>query len=234
MARKQLELLPAEVNPEEQARIREIFDRLTRESEHWDPTSLSHFKDQPFKALIAAMLSAQTREEQTTAAANKLFALADNAAEMVALTDAQIFDAIKGVAYPEPKARYVRDIAERVVANGGKVPETVDELIEYKGVGWKVAVLTLAMGYGRVEDITVDVHVGRIGKRLGLIPESVKQPPKMNDALKAVLPRAMWPTWNALMVMFGRNICLPTYPRCPKCPLNDLCPKIGVTAVTKK
>ncbi len=234
MARKQLELIPADVTSEEQARVREIFDRLTRASAHWDPTSLSYFKGQPFKALIAAMLSAQTREEQTTAAANRLFALADNAADMVGLTDAQIWDAIKGVQYAESKLRYVRDIAGRVVANGGKVPETVDELIEYKGVGWKVAVLTLAMGYGRTEDITVDVHVGRIGKRLGLIPESIKQPPKMNDALKAVLPREMWPTWNALMVMFGRNICLPTYPRCPTCPLNDLCPKIGVTAMARR
>ena len=234
MAHKQMELIPADQPPDEQARVREIFDRLTRESERWDPTSLSYFKDQPFKALIAAMLSAQTREEQTTAAANRLFALADNAFDMVNLSDAQIGDAIRGVAYPEPKLRYVRDIAERVAANGGKVPETVEELMEYKGVGWKVAVLTLAMGYGRTEDITVDVHVGRIGKRLGLIPESVKQPPKMNEALKQKLPRAMWPTWNALMVMFGRNVCLPTYPRCPKCPLNDLCPKLGVTAVTKR
>ena len=220
-------------DPDEQTRVREIYDRLTRASADWEPTSLSHFKDQPFKALIASMLSAQTREEQTTAAANRLFALADNAADMVRLTDAQIWDAIKNVQYADAKLRYVRDIAERVAANGGEVPRTVDELIEYKGVGWKVAVLTLAMGYGRTDDITVDVHVARIGKRLGLVPEAIKQPPKINEALKQALPRDMWPTWNALMVMFGRAVCLPTYPRCPVCPLNDLCPKIGVEGVRK-
>lgn len=224
----------APIPEDEQARVREIYRRLKAASANWDPTSLSYFKGQPFKALIAAMLSAQTREEQTTEAANKLFALADNPFDMVKLTDAQIYDAIKGVQYAEPKVAYVRDIAEKVAANGGKVPETVEELDAYKGVGWKVAVLTLHMGYGRIEDITVDVHVARIGIRLGLVKPTTKQPPKVNDELKHVLPREMWAGWNALMVMFGRNVCLPTYPRCPKCFLNELCPKVGVDKVSSR
>lgn len=219
---------------DEQARVREIYDRLQREAENWEPTSLSYFVGQPYKALIAAMLSAQTREEQTTRAANRLFELADNPFDMVKLTDEQIYAAIENVQYAESKVRYVRDIAENVAANGGKVPETVEELDAYKGVGWKVAVLTLAVGYGRTEDITVDVHVQRIGQRLGLVKPTTKQPPKVNDELKQILPREMWPHWNALMVMFGRNVCQPTYPRCPKCPLNDLCPKIGVTRVSTR
>ncbi|MFO7321290.1 MAG: endonuclease III [Chloroflexota bacterium] len=219
---------------DEQARVREIYQRLQRESANWEPTSLSYFKGEPFKALIAAMLSAQTREEQTTAAANRLFALADNPFDMLKLIDEQIYEAIQNVQYAEPKVGYVRDIAERVAANGGKVPETVEELVEYRGVGWKVAVLTLAVGYGRTEDITVDVHVARIGKRLGLVNPATKQPPKVNEELKRILPRDMWPHWNALMVQFGRNVCLPTYPRCPKCPLNDLCPKIGVDRVSTR
>lgn len=219
---------------DEQTRVREIYDRLVLASADWEPTSLSYFKGQPFKALIAAMLSAQTREEQTTLAANRLFALADNPFDMAQLTDEQIMSAIQSVQYAPAKVRYVRDIAERVAANGGKVPETVEELDEYKGVGWKVAVLTLAMGYGRTEDITVDVHVARIGQRLGLVAPTIKQPPKVNEALKQVLPSEMWPHWNALMVMFGRNVCLPTYPRCPRCFLNDLCPKIGVDRVSTR
>ncbi len=219
---------------DEQARVREIYERLQRESANWEPTSLSHFRGQPFKALIAAMLSAQTREEQTTQAANALFALADNPFDMVKLTDEQIYEAIKPVQYAEAKLRYVRDIAERVAANGGKVPETVEELDEYKGVGWKVAVLTLHMGYNRTEDITVDVHVLRIGIRLGLVDPKTKVPEKANSQLKQVLPREAWEHWNALMVMFGRNVCLPTYPRCPKCFLNDLCPKIGVERVSMR
>jgi endonuclease-3 len=219
---------------DEQARVRIIFDRLREHAAHWEPTSLSHYRDQPFKALIAAMLSAQTREEQTTAAAEALFALADNPFDMARLSDAQILEAIAPVQYAEPKVRYVRDIAEKVAANGGKVPETIEELLDYKGVGWKVAVLTLHMGYGRTEDITVDTHVMRIGKRLGLVDPATKQPEKVNRELKAVLPRETWEHWNALMVMFGRKVCLPTYPRCPKCFLNDVCPRIGVDKVSTR
>lgn len=213
---------------DEQTRIREIYDRLTHASQKWDKTSLSHFEGQPFKALIAGMLSAQTREENTTRAADALFALADNAFDMTKLTEAQIAEAIRPVMYWENKVRYVQDIAQQVAANGGVVPRTIEELTQYKGVGWKVAVLTLAVAYGIHEDITVDVHVARIGVRLGLVNPATKQPPKVNEELKQKLPREYWPYWNALMVMFGREICLPRYPRCRACPLNDLCPKIGV------
>ena len=215
---------------DEATRIREIDDRLirTRDAQHWEPTSLSHFEGQPFKALLAAMLSAQTREENTTAAINNLLALADTPEGITQLSDAQIRTAISPVMYFENKVRYVRDITEKVAANGGVVPRTVDELMAYKGVGWKVAVLTLAMGYGINDDITVDVHVARIGIRLGLVKPTTKQPPKVNEELKQVLPRDMWSHWNALMVQFGRAICLPTYPRCKICPLNDICPKVGV------
>lgn len=215
---------------DEPTRIREIYNRLnqTRNEQHWQPTSLSHFEGQPFKALLAGMLSAQTREENTTAAINNLLALADTPEGIAQLTDEQIRTAIRPVMYFEGKVRYVRDIAEKVAANGGVVPRTVEGLMEYKGVGWKVAVLTLAVGYSIFEDITVDVHVARIGIRLGLVKPTTKQPPKVNDELKQVLPRDMWPHWNALMVMFGRAICLPTYPQCKRCPLNDICPKVGV------
>ena len=215
---------------DEQARIREIYDRLThtRDIQKWEPTSLSHFEGKPFHALLAAMLSAQTREENTTLAINNLLALADTPEGIAQLTDDQIRTAISPVMYFEGKVGYVRDIAEKVAANGGVVPRTIDELMEYKGVGWKVAVLTLAMGYGINDNITVDVHVARIGIRLGLVKPTTKQPPKVNEELKQVLPRDIWAHWNALMVMFGRAICLPTYPQCRRCPLNDICPKVGV------
>ncbi|MBL8164211.1 MAG: endonuclease III [Anaerolineae bacterium] len=213
---------------DEAERIAELYHRIRAAASNWEPTTLSHYVGQPFKALVASMLSAQTREEQTLAAMNALFALASTPDAILALSDEQIRQAIRPVSYFESKARYLRDICERVVANGGVVPRTVDELTQYKGVGWKVAVLTLATGYGITDDITVDVHVARIGKRLRLVNPNTKQPPKINDELKMVLPRAMWPHWNALMVQFGRAVCLPTYPRCGTCLVRDLCPRVGV------
>lgn len=216
---------------DEQERIRTIYERLTEAGKKWEPTTQSYFVGQPFKALIAAMLSAQTREEQTMAAMNALLKLADNPFDMAKLSDAQLSEAIRPVAYAESKVRYLRDIIEKVAANGGEVPRTVEELVEYKGVGWKVAVLTLATAYGIYEDITVDVHVARIGRRLGLVTPAIKDPPKVNDALKLILPRDMWPYWNALMVQFGRAVCQPTYPKCAGCLLRDLCPQVGVVEV---
>jgi endonuclease-3 len=213
---------------DETARVREIYDRIRTAAQQWEPTTLSYFVGQPFKALITSMLSAQTREEHTLAAANALFALADNPFDMLNLTNEQILTAIKRVSYPLVKVNYVRDICEKLAARGGDVPQTIDELTAMKGVGWKVAVLTLAIAYGRTEDITVDVHVLRIAIRMGLIPRETKQPPRANELLKLALPRDLWAEWNGLMVQFGRAICLPTYPKCKICPVRDLCPKIGV------
>ncbi len=213
----------------EAERIDEIYKRLTEAAKNWPTTSLDHFQGQPFKALIAGMLSAQTREEQTLAAANALFAMADNPEDMLKLTDEQILSAVRIVSYYESKAKYVREICERLVEHdGGVVPRTVPELMEYRGVGWKVAVLTLEVGYDIHDDITVDVHVNRISKRLGLIDPKIKQPAKINEALKLVLPREYWGQWNPLMVLFGRAICQPTYPKCATCFLYELCPRINV------
>jgi endonuclease-3 len=213
---------------QEQARAREIYNRIVAVSARWEPTALSHYEGQPFKALVASMLSAQTREEHTLAATRELFALADNPFDMLKLTDEQLLQAIRRVNYPLVKVGYLRDICTKLIERGGEVPQTIDELTQMKGVGWKVAVLTLAVAYGRTEDITVDVHVLRIAIRMGLIPRETRQPPRANELLKLVMPRDLWGEWNGLMVQFGRNICTPTYPKCKICPVRDLCPRIGV------
>ncbi|MBZ0297505.1 MAG: endonuclease III [Anaerolineae bacterium] len=216
----------------EAERVREIYKRIEQAAKDWPTTSLDYFQEEPFKALIAGMLSAQTREEQTLAAAQALFALADSPDDMLKLTDEQILQAVRPVSYFQSKAKYVREICQRLVeVYDGVVPHTLDDLITFRGVGWKVAVLTLQVGFGIHDDITVDVHVNRISKRLGLVAPSVKQPAKINEALKLVLPRAFWAHWNSYMVQFGREVCKPTYPQCASCFLRDLCPQIGVVEV---
>ncbi len=214
---------------DDETRIHDIYARLIKAAENWPITTLDHYAGQPFKALIAGMLSAQTREEQTLAAAENLFALADTPQAMRQLTDEQILEAVRPVTYYHNKAKYVREICDRLVeVDAGIVPNTIDELVHYRGVGWKVAVLTLQVGFDIHEDITVDVHVNRISKRLGLVDPAVKQPAKINDALKAILPREFWARWNPLLVIFGREVCKPTYPQCATCFLNELCPRVGV------
>lgn len=213
----------------EAERIREIYRRVEQAAKNWPTTSLDYFQGRPFRALIAGMLSAQTREEQTLAAARALFALADNPYDMLKLTDAQILQAVRPVSYFQNKAQYVRAICVRLVeVYDGVVPHTLDDLMSFRGVGWKVAVLTREVGFDIHDDITVDIHVNRISKRLGLVSPTVKQPEKINVALKQVLPAEFWAHWNSYMVQFGREVCKPTYPQCATCFLRDLCPRIGV------
>jgi endonuclease-3 len=213
----------------EDLRVREIYRRVSEAAKDWPTTSLDYYHGQPFKALIAGMLSAQTREEQTLQAAESLFAQADNPYDMLKLTDEQIFKAVRTVTYFENKAKYVREICERLVeVDHGVVPSDLDKLMEYRGVGWKVAVLTRQVAFDIHEDITVDIHVNRVGKRLGLVKPTTKSPEKINEELKLVLPREFWARWNPLMVQFGRIICQPTYPQCTKCFLYELCPRVGV------
>jgi endonuclease III len=213
---------------EEAGRIRMVYARIEAAARDWEPTVLSYFEGQPFKALVAAMLSAQTREEHTMAAMQNLLRLGETPFELLRCSDEQLREAIRPVMYYESKLGYLRDICQKLVERGGAVPSSLEELMTFKGVGWKVAVLTRAAGFGIHEDITVDVHVARISKRLGWVDPAITAPPKINEALKAVMPRDLWPGWNSLMVQFGRAICKPTAPQCRRCPVADLCPKVGV------
>jgi endonuclease III len=215
-------------HPLDRATVQIIYDRLQAAAAGWEVTALDRYHQQPFQALITAMLSAQTREEFTIAASDALFALADTPAGLQACSDDDLRQAIRPVMYYESKLRYLRDICAKILANGGEVPRTIEGLTAMKGVGWKVAVLTLAIGYGIHDNITVDVHVARIGKRMGMVDPTTADPPAINEELKQVLPRSVWPHWNSLMVQFGRAVCKPIGPQCPTCLIADVCPKIGV------
>ena len=216
-------------------RAREIFTRLKAKFDDtgWR-TTVQGYKREPFRALMGSMLSARTKEEETKAAMNNLFALADNPADMANLSYEAVLRAISPVTYPENKANYVLKTAAMLTEMGGEVPRTVDELTQFPGVGWKSAVLTLWIAYGLAPEICVDVHVGRIGKRLGFVNSKTSQPQKISRELMQIVPRDIWGAWNPAMVNFGRNICYPTVPACDQCPIYDLCERVGVKTRTVK
>jgi endonuclease-3 len=216
-------------------RAREIMIRLNpKGSAQREQTAVEEVRRQPFRSLMGSMLSARTREEDTREALRALFTLADTPEKMQALTYEQVLEAIHCVTYPEPKANYVLGISRMLAEKGGLVPQSVAELTELPGVGWKSAVLTLWMAYGIAEEICVDVHVGRIGQRLGFVNPKTKQPEKISKELMRVVPKELWGPWNPTMVAFGRSTCYPAVPACPRCPLKDICPKIGVTRTTTR
>jgi endonuclease-3 len=187
----------------------------------------------PFQVLIATMLSAQTRDEVTHAASTRLFRRARTPRSMAALSERKIERLIYPVSFYRNKAEHVRRTCEILVTRyGGRVPDTMEELLTLPGVGRKTANLVLILAHQSKQNICVDTHVHRISNRLGWV--RTRTPEETEHALYDVAPRKWWPNINLYLVTWGQNVCLPVYPRCPSCAIAQLCPRIGVTRVSKR
>ena len=181
----------------------------------------------PFRVLIACLLSLRTKDETTTPASERLFALADTPAVMLRLSASRIERAIFPVGFYRTKARVILGVCRDLLEHfGSRVPDTIDELLTLKGVGRKTANLVVTVGFGK-PGICVDIHVHRISNRLGYV--RTRTPEKTEVALRACLPRRYWIGYNDLLVSFGQNVCAPVSPKCSICPVRGLCPRVGVT-----
>ena len=207
-----------------------MIRRLQRNAPRWNPTALAALAERdrdPFRVLIACILSLRTQDTTTGPASDRLFAVAAAPEAMLKLTARRIAGLIYPVGFYRTKARVIlgicRDLLERF---GGRVPDTIDELLTLNGVGRKTANLVVTMGYGK-PGICVDTHVHRISNRLGYV--KTRTPEETEMALRGKLPRRYWIGYNDLLVSFGQNICVPISPRCSVCPVTTLCPRIGVT-----
>jgi len=183
-------------------------------------------KRDPFRVLISCILSLRTRDETTREASIRLFALASTPRAMARLSAASIEKAVYPVGFYRVKARNIKEICSALIEkHGGRVPDTIDGLLELKGVGRKTANLVVTMGYGK-PGICVDTHVHRITNRWGLV--STSTPEKTEFALRERLPAPYWLEINDLLVTFGQNICTPISPRCSGCGLRRWCRRVGV------
>lgn len=189
-------------------------------------TELSQSARDPFRILIATILSLRTKDTTTAVAAPRLFALADTPEKMLQLTPRQIEEAIYPVGFYRTKARNILAICRQLLERyEGRVPADIDELLTLPGVGRKTANLVVTLGYGK-PGICVDTHVHRITNRWGYV--KTKTPEETEMALRARLPTVYWPEINDLLVALGQNICHPTSPRCSICPLYPYCDRVGV------
>jgi endonuclease-3 len=176
---------------------------------------------EPFKVLIATVISQRTREEQTTAISKVLFARYPDAASLADAPVDELERLLRGSQYPEVKAPRIKEIARILRDNfGGQVPRTIDELLALPGVGRKTANCVLLYAFN-VPAICVDTHVQRISNRLGWV--QTKTPDQTEIALMRILPAPYWLTINRLMVQHGRAICLPSIPQCWRCPVRQWC-----------
>jgi endonuclease III len=206
-----------------------LVPRLERVRAAVRPTTLAEVERarDPFRLLVACVISLRTKDAVTAAASARLFAVAATPRTVATLAEARIAELIFPAGFYRTKARQIREIARRVAAeHGGRVPADRDALLALPGVGRKTANLVLGLGFG-VPAICVDTHVHRISNRLGLV--RTRTPEQTEHALEATLPERFWIDINDLLVTFGQQVCHPTSPRCSSCPLAGRCPRVGVT-----
>jgi endonuclease-3 len=178
------------------------------------------------------MLSAQTKDAVTHAASTRLFRVARTPRTLAALPIRRIERLIYPVSFYRTKARHVRDTCRQLLDRfGGGVPRRMDELLTLPGVGRKTANLVLILSHGSRDNICVDTHVHRIANRLGWV--KTKSPDETEQALYRTVARPWWPDVNLYLVTWGQNVCRPVYPRCRACVVASLCPRVGVTKVSR-
>jgi len=209
--------------------IRKVVNILREEKKNWNVpivTLMSKTEKNPFKILIATVLSLRTKDEVTAKAAERLFEVADTPQKLLSLHEKEIERLIYPVGFYRKKAKTIKEIAKILMEKySGKVPSSLEELLKLPGVGRKTANLVITLGFNK-PGICVDTHVHRIMNRLGFV--KTKTPEETEMALREKLPKEFWIEINDLLVSLGQHICHPVSPKCSKCPINEYCEKIGV------
>ncbi len=213
----------------EEERIRKIVEILRKEKKNWNVpvvTLMSQTGSDPFKILVATVLSLRTKDEVTARAAERLFQVADTPEKLLELGEDEIASLIYPVGFYRRKAKNLREIARVLIERyDGKVPDDLEELLKLPGVGRKTANLVITLGYGK-PGICVDTHVHRIMNRLGYV--KTRTPEETEFVLRKKLPEEFWIEINDLLVSLGQHICHPVSPRCSLCPVEPYCRKVDV------
>ena len=184
---------------------------------------MDSFKN-PYLVLIACILSLRTNDKTTYPATLRMLELAKTPDEMKNVSVEDLSKAIYPVGFYDNKARQIIELSKTIDEElCGKVPDEIEDLIKFKGVGRKTANLVLSLGFNKPA-ICVDVHVHRIFNRLGYI--KTKTPEETEFALREKLPQKYWIDINTLLVTHGQNVCKPIKPKCSECPIARYCAKI--------
>lgn len=194
------------VKPPRMTALREL-----REAENGSPLSI----------LIGTILSARTRDENTSAVVRKLFLCYKTARALARAKVSDVEKIIKSTGFYHVKAKRIIEVASIIDSKySGKVPQTLDKLIELPGVGRKTANCVLVYAFDKPA-IPVDTHVHRISNRLGLV--QTKTPEDTEIELMKKIPKEHWIRINDIFVMYGQNICKPISPMCTVCQIKREC-----------
>lgn len=174
----------------------------------------------PFKVLLATILSARTKDETTAPAAARLFTKVKKISDLDKVSQKEIEKLIFPVGFYKTKAKHLKLLPKALEQFDGKIPETVDELISLPGVGRKTANLVSAVAFGK-NTVTIDTHCHRIPQRLGWFKS--KTPLETERKIMSLVPKKYWSLTNRIFVPFGQKICKPVKPHCWECPITNQC-----------
>jgi endonuclease-3 len=180
----------------------------------------------PVQLLIATILSAQCTDVRVNMVTPALFRRYPDAKAFAAADQQELEAAIQSTGFFRNKARNIIACCKQLVEKyGGQVPATMDELVNLPGVGRKTANVILGNAFA-VPGITVDTHIQRLSRRMGLT--SANSPHKIELDLMELLPSKDWTMFSHRMIFHGRQVCHARKPKCDRCVLKRICPKIGV------
>jgi endonuclease-3 len=180
----------------------------------------------PYQLLVATVLSAQCTDVRVNQVTPGLFARWPDAVAMAGAEPAALEAVIRSTGFFRAKARSILELSADIVErHGGQVPGKLEDLVKLRGVGRKTANVVLGNAFG-VPGITVDTHMGRLARRLGLTVN--EDPVVVERDLMALIERREWTLWSHRVIFHGRRRCTARKPDCAGCEVVDLCPRVGV------
>ena len=216
--------MPRETSKAKTGRLKKIIAAL----DHTYPEAhceLDHRN--PLELLAATILSAQCTDKRVNIVTAELFKKYRSAADYAGAPLAELEQAIKTTGFFRNKAKNLKAACQTIVEqHGGKVPSTMEELIQLGGVGRKTANVVLGNAFGINVGIVVDTHVARLSCRLGLTQQ--KTPEKIERDLMALVTQEQWTLFSHWLIWHGRRRCFARKPDCANCEVLGLCPRVGV------
>jgi endonuclease-3 len=183
--------------------------------------------ESPLQLLIATILSAQCTDARVNMVTPALFARFPDSKAFALAETQELEKAIQSTGFFRNKARNIKVCCQQIVErHGGEVPDTLEELVQLPGVGRKTANVVLGNCF-ETPGITVDTHVGRLSRRLGMSAHT--DPEKVETDLMALIPPKEWTLFSHRMIFHGRQVCFARKPACSACALEKICPKVGIS-----
>jgi endonuclease-3 len=177
----------------------------------------------PLELLIATILSAQCTDVQVNKVTPTVFKKYRSARAYAEADPAEFENDLRAIGLYRAKAKNIRACCRLLVdEHGGKVPETMDALVQLPGVGRKTANVVLGNAFGQNVGVVVDTHVARLSARLGLTRQT--DPKKIEPVLMKLVPQKDWTLFSHWLIFHGRRRCKAINPDCPNCEIKDLCP----------